>query len=297
MGWISISGRYLGIVTCSALLLISATLAQTGQASPSRAVSVPAQQIEQSHSPEPTPQAVTGTTKTDPDDRADSDGPEVSDAGASEPSTLATPDTADPGDDNLGNTPSLQPQAGAPQAGSGFYVPQDDMFRFNKAQPVRMAPVRIQIPAAWVDARIRTVGVTPDGQMEAPTDFWEVGWYRYGARPGDPGKSVMAGHLDSQTGAAVFYEIGALQPGDEIRILLGGPDGERIYHVREVAMYHVDDAPLDRIFGPSDSSELILITCGGEWRGNDAGGYAERIVVYAEMVTPGELAQGDSTQS
>jgi sortase A len=130
--------------------------------------------------------------------------------------------------------------------------------------------------------------------MEAPDDFWEVGWYRYGTRPGDEGKAVMAGHLDSHDGAAIFYHLGSLQPGDDIRILLGGPDGERFYRVREVAQYHVDDAPLDRIFGPSDSAELILITCGGDWLGNDAGGYTDRIVVYADMVVPGEAETAGS---
>jgi sortase A len=156
-----------------------------------------------------------------------------------------------------------------------------------------MSPVRLQIPAAWVDARIQTVGITPEGEMGAPDDFWEVGWYRYGARPGDTGKAVMAGHLDSQHGAAVFYHIGDLEPGDEIRVLLGGPDGERFYRVREIAQYHVDDAPLDKIFGPSDDPELVLITCGGEWRGADAGGYTDRIVVYADMVMPEETADSE----
>lgn len=146
-----------------------------------------------------------------------------------------------------------------------------------------MAPVRLQIPSLQVDARVESVGVTETGEMETPADYWDVGWYRHGTRPGDNGRAVIAGHLDSQDGAAVFYDISLLQPGDQIRILLGGPDGERIFTVRETAQYPAADAPVEHIFGPSDHPELVLITCDGDFQGSDAG-YSDRFVVYADMV-------------
>lgn len=168
-------------------------------------------------------------------------------------------------------------------------------MRFNVADPVRMAPVRLQIPDAWVDAAIQPVGVTENNEMETPDDYWEVGWYRYGARPGDAGRAVLAGHLDSQDGAAVFYFIRDLEPGDQIRVLLGGPDGERFYTVRETATYPADEAPVEYIFGPSDRSELVLITCDGTFEGPDAG-YSDRFVVYADMVVPAAQS-GEATST
>jgi hypothetical protein len=292
-GWVSATWRTIGILICSAMLLTSATLGQTGRVSPPRSFPLAAVEVASDQSAEPS-QSQTSDNTYDDTEAADDPGQpagSTSDSGKPQPAILGPPV-------NQQNRTcrrmlavnlifrSRLTRCRSPVA--AYMVPEADRLLFNKAMPVRMAPVRIQIPNAWVDARIRTVGVTPEGEMEAPDDFWEVGWYRYGTRPGDEGKAVMAGHLDSYDGAAIFYHIGNLQPGDDIRILLGGPDGERFYRVREVAQYHVDDAPLDRIFGPSDSAELILITCGGDWLGNDAGGYTDRIVVYADMVVPGE---------
>jgi hypothetical protein len=297
-GWVSATWRTIGILICSAMLLTSATLGQTGRVSPPRSFPLAAVEVASDQSAEPS-QSQTSDNTYDDTEAADDPGQpagSTSDSGKPQPAPRTAGESAEPDvSQNAGGEPNLpQPVNPVPQPGSGYMVPEADRLLFNKAMPVRMAPVRIQIPNAWVDARVRTVGVTPEGEMEAPDDFWEVGWYRYGTRPGDEGKAVMAGHLDSYDGAAIFYHIGNLQPGDDIRILLGGPDGERFYRVREVAQYHVDDAPLDRIFGPSDSAELILITCGGDWLGNDAGGYTDRIVVYADMVVPGEAETAGS---
>jgi hypothetical protein len=299
-GWVTATWRTIGILICSAMLLTSATLGQTGRVSPPRSFSLAAVEAASEQSAGPGQSQTSDSTFDDTEAVDDHGQPagSTTDSGNPQPdiqeSVVSTAPEAPQhsGENALEDADvelSLLPPANpVPQPGSGFMVPEADRLQFSKAAPVRMAPVRIQIPDAWVDARIRTVGVTPEGEMEAPEDFWEVGWYRYGARPGDEGKAVMAGHLDSQDGAAIFYHIGNLQPGDDIRILLGGPDGERFYRVREVAQYHVDDAPLERIFGPSDTAELILITCGGDWLGNDAGGYTDRIVVYADMVVAGE---------
>ena len=88
---------------------------------------------------------------------------------------------------------------------------------------------------------------------------------------------------DSQDGAAVFYDISQLKPGDQIRILLGGPGGDRIFTVRESAQYPAAEAPVEHIFGPSDHPELVLITCDGDFEGSDAG-YSDRFLVYADIM-------------
>lgn len=261
----------LGIVACSGMLLLSVTLVQRAEMLPPvNAQSFASAAVEVADSDEPSQMESEGT-----------------ESAAAVEATAVVPPTRTPQADSpaLNEPPPTAINDQLSVAGTGI-IPPDLGLRFNKATPVRMAPVLLQIPEAWVDARIQPVGVTPTGEMETPDDFWEVGWYRYGARPGDVGRAVIAGHLDSHDGAAVFYHIGDLEPGDEIRVLLGGPDGERFFTVREVAVYPADDAPVDEIFGPSDHPELVLITCGGDWRGRDAGGYSDRIVVYADMVQP-----------
>jgi sortase (surface protein transpeptidase) len=154
--------------------------------------------------------------------------------------------------------------------------------RFNQAERVPQSPVRVRIPSQGIDAQVVPVGITPTGEMEAPAGYAEVGWYRYGARPGEPGRAVLAGHLDSRDGPAVFFQLGSLQPGDTIEVQFGDGGEPRIFRVRELAQYPVDDAPLDDIFGPVDHPELVLITCAGEFEGAELG-YSERVIVYADV--------------
>lgn len=154
--------------------------------------------------------------------------------------------------------------------------------RFRLAAQVRLAPRAVRIPSQSIEARVEPVGVTDAGVMESPSAYDQVGWYRYGALPGESGRAVLAGHYDSHSGAAIFYRLGNLQPGDRVEVVLA--TGEtRVFAVRELAEYPVEDAPLVDIFGHVDRPELVLITCSGEFRGPEAG-YSHRLIVYAELV-------------
>src|SRR5437867_4208901 len=78
----------------------------------------------------------------------------------------------------------------------------------------RAGPVRLRIPSIGVDAPVDEVGLTPQGDLATPTDPGHVGWYRGGSLPGEPGSSVVDGHLDWWSGPAVFADLGRLQGGD-----------------------------------------------------------------------------------
>jgi len=140
-------------------------------------------------------------------------------------------------------------------------------------------PQQLEIPAIGVKAPVEEVGLTSDGAMDVPKQWDDVGWYRYGPLPGDPGNSAIAGHLDSTTAPAVFWRLGALKPGDKIMVRLS--DSKTItFVVTEKDSYAFDKAPIDRIFGPASSSNLNLITCGGSWDAFTKN-YSNRIVIYA----------------
>jgi sortase (surface protein transpeptidase) len=97
------------------------------------------------------------------------------------------------------------------------------------------------------------------------------------------GNAVVAGHLDSQTGPAVFYRLGDLQPGDEITVVTH--DGEELrFAVTGVESFDANSAPLYNIFGASSSANLNLITCEGSFDPN-ARQYDKRLVVYSTLVT------------
>lgn len=156
--------------------------------------------------------------------------------------------------------------------------------RFLRAEEVAMPPVRVRIASQGIDAPIVPVGISTDGDMETPPGYDQVGWYRFGARPGDPGRAVLAGHLDSRDGPAVFFTLGALQPGDTIEVQFAGGDEAQLFVVRQSAQYPVGSAPLGDIFGPSDRPQLVPITCAGQFQNRETG-YSDRVVVYADVVS------------
>jgi sortase A len=144
------------------------------------------------------------------------------------------------------------------------------------------SPARLSIPRLDVDADIEHVGYTDDGRMDVPENWEDVAWFQYGFFPGAPGNSVMAGHLDSTTGPAVFAYLHQMEVGDQIHVT--GDDGETLtFQVTEVESVLAEEAPLDRVFGPSDTPKLNLITCEGHFD-ESIEDYDHRLIVYTELV-------------
>ncbi|MHB8620177.1 MAG: class F sortase [Chloroflexota bacterium] len=143
-------------------------------------------------------------------------------------------------------------------------------------------PARLVIPVIHVDAAVEQVGNTPDDAMGLPREWADVGWYGLGFRPGDRGSAVIAGHLDSTTDRAVFWNLNRLKVGDSVEVR--NSDGSRLsFAVVSKALYAFDNAPLRKIFGPADVPELNLITCSGtfDWGSRN---YDKRLVVYTQEV-------------
>ncbi len=142
-------------------------------------------------------------------------------------------------------------------------------------------PIRLKIPAINVDAAVEQVGQTPDGAMDVPKDFNDTAWYDLGARPGERGNAVIAGHVDSTTGKAVFWDLRKLVSGDQI-IVVGDDGMERQFIVTASESYARAAVPLDRVFGPATDMHLNLITCDSNSAfDRTRGEYAANLVVYA----------------
>jgi len=142
---------------------------------------------------------------------------------------------------------------------------------------------RLIIPVINVDAPIVPVGLdATTGSMAAPVGWFDIGWYRYGPRPGYPGSAALAGHLDTNTGsAAAFWNLDQLVPGDTI--IYQASNGSQLpFIVEETAFYPWDQVPLDRIFARSGEPRVSLITCGGQWSRNNLN-YSHRTIVYARL--------------
>jgi sortase (surface protein transpeptidase) len=181
-----------------------------------------------------------------------------------------------------GATPSPRPEAATP-------TPPPSAPATTAAPPTSAAvlargsasPVRIRIPAIGVAAAVVRRGLAPDGTLEVPSDYDDTGWYTGGPAPGETGPAVIAGHIDSHRGPAVFYRLRELRPGDEITV--GRADGSSVrFAVDGVAQYPKRAFPTEAVFGPSPDPILRLITCGGSFDRSQRS-YRDNVVVTARL--------------
>jgi sortase (surface protein transpeptidase) len=150
----------------------------------------------------------------------------------------------------------------------------------------RSVPVSVAIPAIGVHSQLLHLGLNRDGTLAVPSlavQANEAAWYRYSATPGQVGSSVIEGHVDSETGPAVFFRLGALHPGNTIDVTLA--DGvTAIFRVTGVREYRKAEFPDRLIYGATDYAALRLITCGGAFD-NATGHYLSSTVVFASLVS------------
>ena len=95
--------------------------------------------------------------------------------------------------------------------------PVDTSRPARPARPVA-TPVRVQIPSIGIDAPLIRLGLDAKGALEVPERFDVAGWWSGGSKPGERGPAVIAGHVDSKTGPAVFYKLGQLRRGDVVTV-------------------------------------------------------------------------------
>jgi sortase (surface protein transpeptidase) len=142
-------------------------------------------------------------------------------------------------------------------------------------------PVSIDIPAINVHTTLQTLGLDASGALVPPSNLTEAGWYGGSPVPGQAGPSIIAGHVDSFAGPAVFFNLKALNPGD--RITVGLSSGQSVaFQVMAVKHYPKADFPTQDVYGARPDPELRLITCGGAFAN---GHYLDNIVVYAALAT------------
>lgn len=145
-------------------------------------------------------------------------------------------------------------------------------------------PVRIDIASIGLHAEVIGRGLR-DGTVDPPPyDTPDVaGWYRDGPAPGSPGAALIVGHVDTTTGAAVFYHLGTVRGGAPIDVTR--TDGT----VARFSVEAVETVPKDRfdptrVYGadPANRPDLRLITCGGTFDPASRT-YSANVVVYATL--------------
>ncbi|HEV7666218.1 MAG TPA: DUF4012 domain-containing protein [Chloroflexota bacterium] len=149
-----------------------------------------------------------------------------------------------------------------------------------EASPIA-PPVWLDVPSAKISTPIVDLGVGADGIMEAPPTPDVVGWYRMSARAGQPGNSVLAGHVDWGQNTAVFWGLRNLEPSDAI--VVHGTDGVlHHYVVQWNRVFSRTDAAATEFVRGSDQPLLTLITCDGVYD-RSLRDYSDRRIVRAVL--------------
>lgn len=144
-------------------------------------------------------------------------------------------------------------------------------------------PLRLKIPKIRVDTAIESLGLTKEGDLAAPAEPDNTGWYNGGPRPGWVGSAVIDGHFGyANNTPAVFDNLHTLKASDEIFV----EDDKKITYkfvVTELKSYGAND-DATAVFRSNDGrAHLNLITCQGVWSKNSAS-YSNRLVVFADLV-------------
>ncbi|GAP80484.1 MULTISPECIES: class F sortase [Brachybacterium] len=200
----------------------------------------------------------------------------ASDGGGTGPAGSGRTDGLDAGTDPAtvpgpgASEPSAQPTSQAPDASGSAALPASE-------------PTSLRIDSIGVDQRVFPIGLGQDGALLAPRGEQAdlAAWFEGSPTPGEAGPSVIEGHVTWGGDPSVFFELGALAPGDRVEV--DREDGTTAtFEVYDSARYPKDEFPTVAVYGRTDGPELRLITCAGDL--DEDGHHLDNTVVFARLI-------------
>lgn len=153
----------------------------------------------------------------------------------------------------------------------------------DNAPQLQQYPMYLVISKLLVNAPVEAVGVNDKGEMANPSSLQKLAWYKDGAKPGQQGSVVLAGHTGSPSEIGVLQGVDKLKTGDSLEVRETGGKNSK-YEVYKVDTYAVGDVPLPEVFAKKDGSYLNLVSCVGKWNAT-TNSYDQRLVVYTKLVS------------
>ncbi len=128
------------------------------------------------------------------------------------------------------------------------------------------------------------LNVRGDGTLSVPNDANEVGVYAAGPTPGQLGPAVLAAHVDTASGTkGIFYRLGAVEPGDHVRIARADAT-TATFTVDKVRAYPKSKFPTLEVYrGDVTRSQIRLITCGGPLERTNE--YRDNVIVFGHLTS------------
>jgi LPXTG-site transpeptidase (sortase) family protein len=146
----------------------------------------------------------------------------------------------------------------------------------------RSTPSQLRIVSIGIDAPIVTLALDKNGAMQTPKNGTDTGWYIHSPTPGEKGPSVIAAHVDTKQGPAVFWKLATLKTGDTIEVARTDGSIAR-FSVDSVEQFSQDAFPTDRVYGNTDTAEIRLITCGGAFS-KETKRYSHNTIAFGTLI-------------
>ncbi|GAA3056939.1 class F sortase [Kitasatospora albolonga] len=188
--------------------------------------------------------------------------------------------------------PSAAPGTGAPRPEAGPTTPRKATPSTGDGRPTPggghaplapSTPIRLTIAAIGVAAPLLALGSDDKGRPELPPYSMPgtAGWLRDSATPGAQGAAVVAGHVDTLDGPAVFWALSTVKAGALVEVTrLDGSTA--VFTVDEVRTFPRKSFPNALVYGPTQAAELRVITCGGRFDRAEHE-YTSNVILFAHL--------------
>jgi LPXTG-site transpeptidase (sortase) family protein len=144
-------------------------------------------------------------------------------------------------------------------------------------------PRRILIPSINTEGIIQKVGLTSENAVAVPSNIHFAGWYTGSVKPGEPGLSIIDGHVSGRFADGIFKDLSKLKLGDSFSIEFGDLRSITFQVVDVKTLPESESANLLFDKRQDIESQLNLITCGGNYD-KQAETFEDRVIVVAKRV-------------
>ena len=147
------------------------------------------------------------------------------------------------------------------------------------------AATAVHIPRLNINQALVGLQLQADQVLSAPTQFSDIGWWSDGPRPGAQGATIIAGHVTSKAGPAVFVRLKDLVVGDLV-VVDRADKTSATFKVDGKAAYPRTNFPDQLVYRTDGKASIHLITCDGAFN-TALGQYPDNLVVSADLVSTG----------
>jgi LPXTG-site transpeptidase (sortase) family protein len=144
-------------------------------------------------------------------------------------------------------------------------------------------PKYIDLPSISGGGYIQKVGVDQHKAVAVPNNIHMAGWFNQTAIPGEPGYSVIDGHVNGRvSNDGIFKDLTKVKVGDNFTIEFGNGTKKNFKVIKSVTV-DTDQAGASLFtVEPGVTKQVNLITCSGTWDKNTKE-YNKRTIVMGEF--------------